>query len=113
MKLLPLGSVIKINEIKTCVIGYSFVEKDNTTIGGYFVVSYPLGFINIDKVFFVPQNSVFETLSEGYKTISSEKILNVFAKSFALVKKVSYKDLVKFNNEYKKLISIQKEGKEE
>ena len=109
MRLLPLGTIMKVNEIKVCIIGYSSVETDETSVLGYFVVPYPLGFININKVFFIPQNKKCEILAEGYKMKSSEQILDMISKSFEIVEKLPYEELVKFNDTYKKMVLSQKE----
>lgn len=66
MKLLPLGTIIKVNEIKVCIIGYTSVQKEEASVVGYFVVPYPLGFVNIDKVLFIPAGMDFEIIAEGY-----------------------------------------------
>ena len=66
MKLLSLGTIIKVNEIKVCIIGYTSVEKEGTSVMGYLVVPYPLGFVNIDNVFFIPIHMDFEIVAEGY-----------------------------------------------
>lgn len=109
MRLLPLGTIIKVNEIKVCIIGYTSAEKDAAAVCGYFVVPYPLGFININKVFFIPQNMNFEIIAEGYKTKASEQILDTISKSFEMVEKLPYEELMKFQEAYKKIVSSQKE----
>ena len=103
MNFLPLGSIIKVNGHKVCIIGYGAVDKDKTSVGGYFVVSYPLGFIGIDKTFFIPHNEEFEVLAEGYKTESSEKVLEVLAKSFQMVADVPTEEVMKISEALKEL----------
>lgn len=97
MKLLPLGTVIEINNCKACVIGYTSVEKELTTICGYFVVPYPVGFVNIDKVVFVPRDSKINVLAQGYKTIPSERAIDAIANSLDAVSGVSQEKLMHFN----------------
>ena len=109
MKLLPLGTIINVNDNKLCIIGYGSVEKEATSISGYLCVMYPLGFTNIDKVLFIPYNLDFEIIVEGYKTIPSEQVLDTLAKSLEMVEKVSYDELLKFNAAYKKVASRKKE----
>ncbi len=110
MNLLPLGTVIKIEKFKALIIGYSSVEKENESISGYLVASYPLGFTNINKVVFLPYDFEFEVLAEGYKTKTSDKVLNMLSKCLDITKDVSYEDLDKFNNEYKKILARIKEA---
>ena len=85
MKLLPLGSVLRIKDKKVCIIGYTSVEEEATSIMGYVVVSYPLGFINIDKTFFIPLNLEYEILAEGYITKPYEKLLDTIGKGFEML----------------------------
>ena len=110
MKLLPLGTVMKVNNHKVCIIGYSSVEKESTK-AGYLVVSYPVGFTHIDKVFFIPQDLECTVLAEGYKTGASEKVLDTISKSLEAVKDVPTEELLKFRDIYKKA-SSGKEGAE-
>ena len=110
MKLLPLGTVIKANDHKVCIVGYTSVEKDANTTCGYFVVPYPLGFVNIDKVFFIPHYQEVEVLAEGYKTEPSERILDTLSRSFEMIEKVSLEDLEKFNETLKNVVSKKEEA---
>lgn len=110
MKLWSLGTVLKVNRHKVCIIGYTSTGSELASVAGYLVVSYPLGFINIDKVFFVPAHAEYEILAEGYKTNVSERILETLQKGFEIIKSTPDEKLVKFNEEYKKIISQSKEA---
>lgn len=113
MKLLPLGSVITVKDRKVSIIGYASVDKDETSTAGYFVVPYPIGFTNIDKVFFIPHTTQFQVVSEGYKTEPSEQVLDVLAKAFDMAKKVPYDDLLRINEAFRKASLNQKEASNE
>ena len=113
MKLLPLGSIIKVNNHNVCIIGYGSVDKDSVSTSGHFVVLYPIGFTSIDKTFFVPHNEEFELISEGYKTAPSEKVLETLSKSLEMVENVSYEELLKINKAFKKAVQKKKEANEE
>lgn len=97
MELLPLGTVIEVNNYKLCIIGYTSVEKENKSVVGYFVVSYPIGFTNIDKVFFIPHSNKIKVISLGYKTSSYDGLLRVLGKSFDMAQSISIKELSKMN----------------
>lgn len=112
MTLLPLGSVLKINDLKVCIIGYTSVEKENASVLGYFVVSYPLGFTNIDKVFFVPYALDCIVLKEGYKTMAYEKLLKTLTEGLKFAEKISYENLLKYSEIYKKIALSKKEAEE-
>ena len=78
-------------------------------MSGYFVVPYPFGFTNIDKTFFVNHDLDFEVLAEGYQTKPSKQVLEMLGKSFEMVEKVSYEDMVKLNQAYEKTLSTREE----
>lgn len=113
MKLLPLGSVITVKDRKVSIIGYASVDKDDISTAGYFVVPYPIGFTNIEKVFFIPHNTEFEVVAEGYKTDPSSQVLDMLAKSFEMVKKVPYDDLLRINEAFRKVSLKRKEESNE
>lgn len=110
MKLLPLGTVIKTNNNKAIVIGYASNEKDGNETYGYFAVSYPIGFTNTDKVAYIPHDSEFEIVAEGYKTDASEKVLELVAKSLEMMKSVPLEKIEDFNRLYKDAISNIEKG---
>ncbi|WP_195451404.1 DUF4176 domain-containing protein [Anaeromassilibacillus sp. 1001302B_160321_C8] len=112
MKLLPLGSIIKVNNHKVCVIGYGSADKEEKSVCGYFVAVYPVGFTSIDKVLFLPHYADFEVVAEGYKTVPSEKILDTLAKSFEMVEKVPDEELLKIDAALKKIAAKKKEANE-
>lgn len=111
MKLLPLGTVLKINNHKVFIIGYTSTEKDGKSVLGYFVVPYPLGFINIDKVFFIPYREDYEVLAEGYATDTSRQLLGRLAKTFTMAENLSTEQLAAINKAIQ-LAASKKEGAE-
>ena len=112
VKLLPLGTVIKIKNCKACIIGYSTTMRESKTICGYFLVSYPIGFTNIDKAVFVPADEQFEVLAEGYSTMISSKVLDMIADGIESLKDVSREDLIRFNQRYKEIMLSKREDSE-
>lgn len=109
MDLLPLGTVIQIENNKVFIIGYSSAVRGGTESIGYFVVSYPLGFTSIEKVTFIPHNYKYCVVAEGYKTKSSEKLFDVLSKSFDLLQHNSVKDIAELNRFLKGCKSVDKE----
>ena len=110
MDLLPLGSVIKINNHKAFIIGYSSDDRGEVSRYGYFIVSYPIGFTSVDKVVFIPHDSVFTVLSEGYKTKGSEQLLKVLSESLIKVQSASVDDVLQLNQHLKDLSFKEREG---
>lgn len=109
MKLLSLGTVIKINDCKACIIGYSSTERESKTICGYILVSYPIGFTNIDKAIFIPFDAKFDILAEGYSTEVSNRMINLIFNGTDAVKDVSQEKLIRFNQKYKEFILSKRE----
>lgn len=112
MELLPLGSIIVVNYHKLCIIGYATVENESSHIG-YVVVSYPLGFTNIKKAFFVPRDHKYEVLAEGYKTKASEAALNTIGKSLEWAKQVPIESLFEVSKMYQQHLASKKEAAED
>ena len=114
MKLLPLGTIIKVNEHKLCILGYTTAEKENASVAGYFVASYPLGYINVDKMFFIPRyQEDLEVIAEGYRTADSGKALNAAANAFEKICNTPREQLLKSNQILREMIASDKEGNEE
>lgn len=113
MKLLSLGTVIKINDCKACIIGYSTTERDSKTISGYILVPYPIGFTNIDKAVFIPFDTKFDVLAEGYSTEISNRMLNLIFNGIDAVKDVPIEKLIQFNQKYKEFILSKREESKE
>lgn len=110
MKLLPLGTIIKVNNHKVCIIGYGSDDTEEKSLCGYLVVLYPVGFTSIEKVFFVPHYTDFEVVVEGYKTGISAKVLDTFAKSFDMIEKIPDEELLKISVALKKIAAKREEN---
>ena len=101
MKFLPLGTIIRVNAHKLCIVGYAAAEKETGSVYGYTVVSYPLGFTNIDKVFFIPQTPEPEILAGGYMTQGQERFLDLLAKRMEATRLLSGEELAQLNRTLK------------
>lgn len=112
MKLLPIGTVIRLNNHKVCIIGYGSANKKEKSVCGYFVVLYPVGFTNIEKVLFVPHYAKFEIIAAGYNTAPSEKILDTLANSLKILEKVPNQEILKIHTAFEK-ISVRKKETDE
>lgn len=110
MKLLPLGTVIRVNEHNVCIIGYGSAKNEKATGDGYLVVSYPLGFTNINKTFFIPHNYDFEILAEGYKTEASSVALDIFGIGLEKLQNASTEEIEEINKAFEKMRAAKKEA---
>lgn len=113
MNLLPLGSIIEVNSHKVCIIGYTSDDKAAVSTAGYIVVSYPVGFTNIDKAFFIPHNTPMEVIAQGYQSEASALVLDILAKGFEAAKDLSRDDLLKISAAIKNVAEQHKEANEE
>ena len=103
MELLPLGSIIKVNNYKLCIIGYASSDNESSSEYGYFVVSYPFGFTNIEKTIFIPHSMEFELIAEGYKTDESETVLKMLYNGLEALRDIPQEKTAVFNDAYKKI----------
>lgn len=108
MTVLAIGSIIKVNNYKLFVIGYTTAENGTYEKSGYLVVPYPTGFSSFEKMFFIPFDAEYSVVAEGYKTNDTENLINVIAKSMINAEKIPYDDLVKLQDIYKN--ALRKKG---
>ncbi len=111
MNLLPIGSVITVNEHKLSIIGYSNVKSEDKGKVGYYVVPYPVGYIGIEKTFFVPFDIEMTVLSEGYRTEATDALLKLLGDSLEMTKDMHSDTVEKLLSVYKKAIDNATEGK--
>ena len=68
-KILPIGSVIKVENAKLMVVGHFSKEKDNKNKYYYMAVPYPIGYLSVDKTVYVACDcDDYEVLHEGYQS---------------------------------------------
>lgn len=106
----PVGTILRVNDHKVCVIGYASDKKDETETAGYLTVLYPLGFTGVDKVFFLPADRQYTVVACGYETKASEQILETVRKGFETVKHIPRKDLVRLTEALKETLSSNERG---
>lgn len=111
MKLLPIGSVIRIQEHKLCIIGYTSMSKEDKTCCGYYAVPYPVGYINVEKTLFIPLTTNFEVLAYGYQTEVSGKAVGLLGTYFEAADVLTPDKISRVIDAYKK--AVDKVGKEE
>lgn len=104
MALLPIGSVIEVNHIALCVIGYATIPKEDKNVPGYYVVPYPMGYINIKKVFFIPTETEMEILERGYEDEDSKKVMFMVESNFKLAKVMTPEEYPTVIEKYKQEI---------
>lgn len=86
--MLPIGSVITVNDINVLIVGYTSAKKQGKAVYGYYVVPYPLGYIDVGKLLFVPRETKFALISNGYRTEDSDKLVHFLEQHFELAKRV-------------------------
>jgi hypothetical protein len=108
--IVPIGSIVEINESKYCVIGYGSINKDGKEIYGYYGVISPVGFINLEKLAFIPYANVTNVLFEGYSTDSSALAVKLIEKSNELSEKYSTEQFLELKARVSEIIKKKKEG---
>lgn len=111
MKLLPIGSIIKMKEQKLCILGYTSISKEDKTHCGYYAVPYPAGFINVKKTVFIPTSANVDVLAYGYQTEVSEKTVELLGIFFDAADTIGEDKIPLVIDAYKK--AVDKMRKEE
>ena len=62
----PVGSVVKIGDVKALIVGIYFQEIDGKYIKSYKVISCPAGYLKEDSIRTVPAEQT-ELVSAGYR----------------------------------------------
>lgn len=75
MQLLPIGSIIKIDDIDLMIVGYRYYQSSEFVFF-YLVSVYPIGFNGDEKsLSLIPLNKHYEVISKGYTDSSVERYL--------------------------------------
>ncbi len=77
MKLLPVGTVIEVNETKLMIMGYRMLQDEKFSF--YYLVSiYPFGFTgDMKSLSLIPIDQDILIVSEGYSDSSTERYRKV------------------------------------
>ena len=87
MKLLPIGTVAVHEERWFLIVGYGVSELHGQQESGYYAVPYPLGFLSMEKLLFLPDSSEIEVVQEGFLDEFSAGILELFESQIETAKK--------------------------
>ena len=77
MQLLPIGTVIICNQIPLMILGYTAYKGLDEVKACYEVVSYPAGFVKMNKIMFIPVSGEFSVLAEGFLDHKNREVLQV------------------------------------
>ena len=64
--LVPIGSVVLIDERRFVVMGHRMTRDGEGVAAGYVLVPYPLGFADTSSLAVVPASRVDEVVAEGF-----------------------------------------------
>lgn len=101
-----MGSVINRNNISFMTVGFASIKKEKELVCGYYVVPYPVGFISIQKVFFLPVNAQYSVLAQGYVNDASAPILELLGQYFEKSKYLRPEDYPKILEKIKQTIDL-------
>ena len=110
MKFYPLGSIIRMNGHKVCIIGFGCADREGKSVYGYYAAPYPVGFTEAGSILFVPHYADFEVVAAGYRTAASEAALDAFARGAERLAEVPDEELEKLNAAFERLASEKKEA---
>lgn len=111
MELFPIGTIIKMQEKKFCIIGYSCAKKEEKTQGGYFIVPYPLGYIDAEKSFFVSAASPVEVISYGYQSKTSKELVKLLGIYYGVAQEIGEEKTAAIFKAYQKAAQTVEEKK--
>lgn len=103
MKLLPIGSVISIKNIKMIIIGYNITPVSKIRID-YIVALYPLGITDEKSIALISVERNFKIISEGYKSKEFSCFINEKNSQFTTLKDVDVEQLRNFLNKIEEVI---------
>lgn len=74
-KTYSVGSIVRVGEIKACIVGITFDEQDSNLIKSYMIVPYPTGYTGSESCRLVRAEEI-ELISEGYYSDMSNAFIH-------------------------------------
>ena len=111
IKLLPIGTVVEVNQTPLLVIGYTVGDIKTGAVIGYRAFPYPTGLIAMEKILFIPWNADFCVLAEGWQDDFSQEMLASFTKHLERVHNAPDQKAI-FLEQYKKILELVERGLE-
>jgi len=108
MKILPIGSVVKVDEAKYVIAGYHRGEKDNHFKYVYIGANFPNGFENQNSLKLFGFDEVQEVLSEGYLSESGKTYTERLERASENAKEITLDELKAFFTVYQKYVKDKK-----
>ena len=96
MKVLPIGSIVKIGNNKALIVGHHQSEKDGYYVYNYILAKYPYGHSKKGALKCVPLEGIDEVLFEGYQDEKSTAYTAILEKLADNYKKVDVKTIAFF-----------------
>lgn len=112
MNLFPIGTVVEVNDKKLCIVGYTSMQKEDEVQCGYYAVSYPIGYINVERMFFIPASLSMRVIKLGFQTEASEKVLELLGIYFDSAKMIAPEKISLVIDAYKKALNKLKKEEE-
>ena len=100
------------NQILLMVLGYRACETKVGSTIGYSIIPYPVGFLTMDKVMFVPMDQDMRVVSEGKLDAQSRMFLDSFEKHLEEIHFASDKASL-LKEQFKKIMQMREGGTEE
>ena len=100
------------NQILLMVLGYRVCETKAGSTIGYSVIPYPVGFLTMDKVMFVPMDQEMRVVSEGKLDPQSRMLLDSFEKHLEEIHSASDKTSL-LKEQFRKMMQMREGWTEE
>lgn len=86
------------------VIGYDNLDKDGEFLDGYTVVKHPVGFSDESNVGFIPCDSDFEVVFDGYHKQEFDKYLSAQKEFYEVLRPLGTKGALEQLSEIRKAV---------
>ncbi len=100
-KILPLGSVVRLNDMSFLIAGYRPMERKESVVMGYILIPWPWGFLNRKKIWICPVSEIEEIVAEGYQNKAGDIFLEKIDRIERKGKDTNYREFVKLINAFK------------
>ena len=95
LQILPIGSVVKVQNYKLCLLGARMVEWEGKYVLAYSAVKHPRGFAGKESMGLIPASAIEEVLYHGYEEQNGKKYREDLERLFSSMKDQSKEEILK------------------
>ena len=94
LQILPIGSVVKVQNYKLCLLGARMVEWEGKYVLAYSAVKHPRGFAGEDSMGLIPASAVEDVLFRGYEEQNGKKYREGLERLFSSMNERSKEEIL-------------------